>query len=72
MPSDDNIDPQRLARLRTLADAAHLSITDARLAEIAPLAEVLLERFTAFAALDLGETQPSSTPRPPRPAAPNR
>jgi hypothetical protein len=60
------LEPERLARLRVLADAAHLPISDARLAEIAPLAEVLLERFSAFAALEMGETQPASTPRPPR------
>jgi hypothetical protein len=59
MPKD--IDPQQLSYLRNLADAAHLSITDTRLAQIAPLAEVLLERFAAFTDLDLGETQPAST-----------
>ena len=60
-------DSQQLARLRVLADAARLSISDERLAEIAPLAEILLDRFGTFAELDLGQTQPASSLRPPRP-----
>ena len=63
------IDSQQLARLRTLADAARLSISDERLAEIAPLAEILIDRFGAFAELDLDQIQPASILRPPRPSS---
>lgn len=49
-------DPELLARLRALAQASGLPLSDERLRALAPMANTLLTRFGELGTIDLGDT----------------